>query len=228
MGISSAIGTPPAWLYFTRRTGAAGSAWAGELEQYSELLSKATRALMLLRLRHLDEGYELLDVVRNRVQDERGLRRSIRCVLERHYYGVVAYYFFCIHDFEQARRQLLRADQAIVAAITESWFLLLLSVDCQEFCYHQARISHKEGNESEMRGWIERAKSMATNKLPLCTTENGLPIFFSSFPKFFQSLEPLTSEERDLARQFLDIDVRMVFLKKFVPQLTKSFDLSAL
>jgi hypothetical protein len=225
MGASSAISTPPAWLYFARRTGAAGDAWACNLEQHSDLLAKTMRALMLLRLRQLDEGYDLLEEVRKRIQSDLQVPRSVQSVLERHYYGVSAYYFFCIADFEQAQEQLVFADKAVVAAVSESPFLLLLSVDCQEFCYHQARIADKRGFQSEMRGWVERAKYMAMNQFPLCITEAGQPVFFSSFTAFFESLQPLSGVERELERQFTDIDVRMDFLRTFVPRLTVSLDL---
>ena len=213
----------PSWLYFARRTGMIGDQWEQELARFEGQFQSIARALMLLRLRHIEEAHVLLEETRSSIGFEARGRPSqhpsVCSVLERYYYGVLAYYSFCIGEFETAGRQLSSAHEAVVAALTQSEFLLLLAADCQEFCYHQARVAHRQHDKDKAAEWVRQAEGMAMNELPLCCTRDGCQVFFSDLKDFVAALEPLTAEEHRLAREFIDMETRMNFLRRFIHQL---------
>lgn len=205
----------PLWLLFAERVGHEGAAWTAAFQKYAPVMRVGNRGLKFMRLRQVEEGYNLLQQAKDMMDSHEEIPASMLSVLNRYYYGILAYYSYCIEDFDLASHQLTLAEEWVVRAVSEAKCLLLLSFDCQEFCLHQARIAYKQGRWDEMHGWFGRARAMALNEEPLCKTRNGESIFFSSFDGFLDSLRPLTAEEEDLALDFTDLGRRIQFFDNF-------------
>jgi len=219
MPIDRANLTFPLWLYFAKRAGEEGRTWAAGFDKYASAMKLGNRALKFMRLHQVEEGYDLLQESKAMIDDHGEIPSSMNAVLRRYYYGVSAFYSYCIEDFEMASQQLTTALEAVVEAVSEAKCLLLLSLDCQEFYVHHARIAHKQGHLQEMQRWIDHARAMAANDEPLCRRRNGEAIFFSDFEGFLRAMEPFNEEEQDFARDFTGLGVRTTFIDSFLQRI---------
>lgn len=204
------------WLHFARRSGDEGSAWAAQYARLADTVELSRQALVHMQQRRLPEGCARLREYAGALEAMGEATPSLRCVLDRWYHGVAAYYFYCLEDFDRARREMELAHQAVVGAISEAGFLLMLSVHCQEFCLHQARIARNQRRWAEMRGCVERAGAMIVDGVPLCERRAGPPVFFSTLARFLRALEPLSAGERAAIRGLVEEDERRRLFDRFV------------
>jgi len=209
------------WLHFAARTGEAGAAWAKQYTRYIPIVELSNTALELLRSRQMEQGQAKLQEFLLAVKGLDGIAPSMRAVMNRWYQGVAAFYLYCIEDFDGADEAMLLAHEAVVEAISESGFLIMLSVHCQEFCLHQARISRNRQRWQEMHGYIERARAMVMDNTPLCDMKNGQSIYFSTLCRFFESLQPLDAREQAAIRGLVDKEERTRSFDKFVRRLVR-------
>jgi hypothetical protein len=210
---------PYDWLHFARRSGEKGQAWVEEYRRYAPTVALSDRALEQLRWRRFEEGQAILHEFAHALETLNGTPDSMRRVLDRWYHGVSAYYFYCIEDFDHARQSMLLAHEAVVEAISEADFLLLLAVHCQEFCLHQARIARNRRQWLEMHDHVKRARAMMLDQVPLCERRDGRPVFFSTLGQFFRSIESLSSDERQSIRGLVEEDERILLFDRFVRRL---------
>ncbi|MCU1255626.1 MAG: hypothetical protein JWM83_1925 [Candidatus Angelobacter sp.] len=205
------------WLHFTGRSGESGRDWAAAYARYgADLRNKAYHALSLLRRGELEPGKELLDKCAAELNSTPVISGSVRAVLERWYYGTAGYYHYCIGDFQRAHDCMQKASDAVADAISQEAFLVMLSVDCQEFCLHHARIARNQRHWDEMWQHIERGRKMLRDEVPLCNTGNGSGIYVSTVRDFIQSFQPLQPEEQRDVRWLLEDQERERSFDKFV------------
>lgn len=180
------------------------------------------RALQHMREGQLVEGEKLLMEFRGELEKVCGEPASVRAVMDRYRFGIEGYYFYCRREFVRANEAMCLAHAAVARAITKSEWLLLLAVHCQEFRLHQARIARNEGRWPEMQACIAQARAMMCDRLPLCRTEDGREIVWSSFQAFFTGLAPLTPEEAREANTLLDPRERERLFDQFVRGMLRS------
>jgi hypothetical protein len=209
------------WLHFAARAGEEGRAWAEQYRRYVSIVELSNTALELLRDRQLELGRATLQEYLIAVEGLEGIAPSMRAVLNRWYQGVAAFYLYCIEDFNGADKAMLLAHEAVVEAISESGFLIVLSVHCQEFCLHHARISRNRQRWQEMHSYIERARAMVMDSAPLCDMKGGQSIYFSTLCRFFESLQPLDAREQAATRGLVDKEERTRSFDKFVRRLVR-------
>jgi hypothetical protein len=212
----------PLWLLFAERAGESGATWVRSFQKYADVVRVGNRGVKFMRLGQVEDGYELLQKARDIMDSHKSIPDSMHAVLNRYYYGILAYYSYCIEDYELAAQQLTMAGNAIEEAVSEDSCLLLLAFDCQEFCFHHARITHKQCRWNERQEWINLARAMALNEEPLCKTHSGQSIYFSTFDGFLASLGPFNAEEQDYALDFTDVGRRINFINNFEQRLTGS------
>jgi hypothetical protein len=214
------------WLHFAARSGEQGRAWAEQYRRHTSIADVSDRALDLLRRDQFAAGLAALRECAASLEALGPCPTSMRLMFERWYHGAAGYYFYRIEDFDRAQRSMCLAHEAVVGAVSEAGFLVLVSVHCKEFCLHQARIARNRRRWREMTEHIERGWAMTRGDQPLCTTRNGRAISFATIAAFLGSLEPLTDGEREVARSLVDDRTRAILFDRFVRALDCPSDLA--
>ena len=192
------------WLHFVGRSSDEGRHWAEEYRQIQSMEELRDRSLLLLRRRRFEEGYELLAQLGEGLRSAEGAERSIRSVLERWYYGVLGYYFYCVEEFDQAERAMVQAHDAVAAAIGERRFLLPLANHCHEFRLHRARIARNRCRWVEMRSHVEEVRGMIQGRLPFCVLHDGTEVRLPALRTFYTSIPSFTEAEWVSVSHLLD------------------------
>ncbi len=140
------------WVHFVARHSAAGRSWAEEYKlRCGDMYQEIRKSLELLRRRQITAGRETLTAARAGMGALEGVPPSLAHVMDRWYYGALAYYFYCVTDFEAALDSLELANRAVEAAIGCEPLLLPLAHTCHEFSLHKARIAYLRGRWREAR-----------------------------------------------------------------------------
>ncbi|HYR07731.1 MAG TPA: hypothetical protein VEQ60_08175 [Longimicrobium sp.] len=207
---------PLDWLHFVRRSGDEGRRWAEQYRSARELEALSTRSLGCLRRRRFDEGYALLMQLGDEIRSAKVAEPSMRAVLDRWYYGVLGYYFYCLDQSDQAEAAMVQAHQAVAAAIGARRFLLPLANHCNEFRLHRARIARNRARWDEMRTHVDEARGMMTGAVPFCLLEDATPVGIPAIRAFYAAIPSLTAAERDSLAGLLDDAVRLRDFEQFV------------
>lgn len=204
------------WLHFVRRSGGEGRRWAEAYRRSLPLEELSDRSLLLLRGRRYDEGYALLEQLGEALPAPGEVEPSIRSVLERWYYGVLGYYFYCLEHFDQAEAAMVRAHEAVTAAIGERRFLLPLANHCHEFRLHRARIARNRRRWDEMRVHVDEVRGMMEGRLPFCVLGDGTPVRMAAILDFYAAIPDATEAERASLESLLDDAARLRSFGRFV------------
>jgi hypothetical protein len=212
------------WTRLVALSGGRGRRWLEEYQgdESRAIEREALHALVLLRRAEIAAGEVLLRRAAARLDRIDPRRRSIRAVLERWYFGVLAYRHYCCERFDEATVALDRAQQAVAAAITEQRFLLPLADHCYEFQLQHARIARNRRRWAEMRQRIAAAREMMRSQLPFCRLADGSAVYWSTILAFFDSIPGLDPAERQALRETMDVDRRLRLFDQFVAGLYAS------
>lgn len=199
---------PISWDYFVRRS-SAGRRWIREYERFGDVDDACWDALVALRGRDLEVGRQLLDGAQGILLYEApSAPDPIRWVLERWVFGVEAYYFYCINDFDGAELCLDRARRGVTSAVGALSFLLPLAEHYTDFELASARCARQQRRWEMMRRHIEVTRDMMTNRRPLCVLDDGSPIYARSVQQFYMSFD-LSEEEQRAAEPLIDDCARL-------------------
>ncbi|HEY0015540.1 MAG TPA: hypothetical protein VGC13_04450 [Longimicrobium sp.] len=204
------------WLHFVARSGDEGSRWAEHYRQFEALEQLSTRSLLLLRRGDVLRGYELLEELGEAIRTVVSADPSIRSVLERWYYGVLGYYFYCIDRSDEAEDAMVQAHRAVTAAIGTRLFLLPLANHCHEFRLHRARIARNRLRWEQMQVHVEEARAMMAGVVPFCVLNDGSPVRIAEVCAFYAAIPSLTDAERDSLAGLLNDEVRLRGFEQFV------------
>jgi len=206
------------WPHFVALSCDEGRRWVKEYRRPEclELTRWIGQALAWLRRGRVDDGCELLVRAEERARALAALSPSLRHVLDRFYYGALAYLHYCLEDFDTAQELLERSDDAVRAAIEERRFLLPLAVHCHEFCLQHARIARSRRRWQEMREHIARSRAMMQDRLPLCVPRDGAAVYVATVAEFYRSIPGLSAEELAALRDLLDDGRRLELFERFV------------
>ena len=206
------------WLHFAARSGEAGRAWTDAYRCHLPLVERSDQALAYLRRRRFGEAEAELRRCAAELAGLPAFPSSVRWVVERFFYGSLAYLRYCLGDLDEAEQLLRRADEALVAAIRDAGFLLPLAIHCQELCLHQARIARNGRRWPEMHAHVERARAMVLGRAPLCDLGEGRSIYFADVCRFFRSFSMSPAEEETI-RGVVDDGERLRAFDRFVRRL---------
>jgi hypothetical protein len=197
------------WYQFVALSGQKGQQW---VQQYRESLCwdlalKTCEAVTLLRRSQVPAGRALLQEVESRLPQVRDLSISSFHVLERYFYPAQAYLQYCRDSYLLADSLLLRATEAVRAALEIEPFLLPMVDSCLDFGIQRIRIARALRQWPRMRQMVEEARRIVEEDEPLCVLRNGRSLRFSDLREFYDAI-PLTEEEKDSLRDLLDPEVR--------------------
>jgi hypothetical protein len=204
------------WLHFVARSGDEGRGWVERYGPARALEELATGALGLLRRKRYDDGYALLERLDEKMRAAPWAEPSMRSVVERWYYGVLGYYFYCLDQFDPAEQAMMQAHEAVTAAVGSRRFLLPLANHCHEFRLHRARIARNRARWDEMRMHVDYVREMIVGGVPFCVLDDGTPVGISAIRAFYDAIPSLTDAERGSLKRLLDDTARLRAFEHFV------------
>ncbi|HEV7507439.1 MAG TPA: hypothetical protein VGS07_21320 [Thermoanaerobaculia bacterium] len=165
-------------------------------------MTESLRALQLLRQRRIEEGRDLLFDLAERLPTVEP-PSSFSCILERHYFPVLAFYHYRVEELDEAERLLDRAQKAVRDAITAQRFLLPFVDSCLDFGFQRVRIARNRRCWREMRLRTERVSAMMEDRENLCLLGDGSAVSLSTLRRFY-GLLPLGETEQAWLADLLD------------------------
>jgi hypothetical protein len=197
-------------FHFVSRSCSQGLEWVRDCPwtDYGELAQRIDQSMVSLRGRQLSAGFTLLEQVDGRLALLRGISAVLCRMLERSYHGTVAYYHYCVDNFDAAEDALLRAQDAVVASIDLQPLLVPFAAHCTDLRLQRARIARNRERWYEMRQHVETARAMMEDQTPFCVLMDGTPIKLSTIKRFYQNIS-LSDEERGALSYILDDEVRL-------------------
>lgn len=210
----------PNWPYFVSLYSEAGFQWAVDYgkPEHIKITDATLGALKLLRHRRIEPGLELLYSAKEGLKEIESRSPITFHVLNRWYFGAIAYYYYCIEDFEHARKALDQAHESIRRALELGDFLAPFAFHCHDFCVQRVRIARNQRRWQEMKLCIEKARQMVMGEQPFCVLGDGTPISLSTVKAFYTSLSPLTEEEETPLRSVFEDDIRLRLLRRTVSE----------
>jgi hypothetical protein len=201
----------PNIAYFVARQGGEGESWAEEYTrpEHVEIVAGTNRALRALRRRRYEEGRQELRAIEGPFHAAgRATAREVHLILGRWYFGVLAYYFYCVEDFAGADETLDLAQEGVRQAIDLRRCLLPYAMECYEFWYQRIRISRSQRLWPEVWRRAEIARQIAAGERPCCVLDDGTAIDIAAVQAFYRGCEELTEAERKPLRRILDQEER--------------------
>ena len=195
----------PNWFHFIALSGREGREWVQEYRQpeHLKLTEEISRALELLRKRQIDVAGDLLRKSEVSLAKIAPSCESVLLVLERIYYPVLAYYHYCIDDFEAAEDALAAAGNALRRGVMLNRFLTPLVDSFIDFTFQRARIARNRRRWGEIQHHLESVRGMIEDKLPFCRLCDGTAIGLTALRSFYRAI-PLTEEDRASVSYVLD------------------------
>ncbi|MET0400023.1 MAG: hypothetical protein ABW277_24750 [Longimicrobiaceae bacterium] len=216
MAQAATLDTTYTWLHFVGMSCEEGRRWAEEYLRYSEVVDMNYECLVLLKRRRFAEGAAHLRRFRERVDGAGDAHPSIRAVLDRWYHAVDGYYWYCMEAYDTAERAMIHAHDAVATAIEHLPCLVPLANHCHEFRLHRARIARNLHRWPEMWGHVAEVRGMFQGKRPFCELSDGTGIGLGRVRDFYDSLGPLSEDERASVAYVLDERTRMREFDRFV------------
>jgi hypothetical protein len=197
------------WVHFVARHSAAGRSWAEEYKlRCGDVYQETRKSLGLLRKRQITAGREALTAARSGLSALGYLPPSLAHVMDRWYYGALAYYFYCVSSFDAALEAIKRANEAVESAIGCEPLLLPFAQTCHEFPLHKARIAYVRGRWREVREQIGLAWQSLHDERPLCVLPDGTAIYFSRLIEFYRQIPSLDADEEASLQSVFDENAR--------------------
>lgn len=206
------------WHHFVARSGPEGRHWVRQYaaEEPQHLVVGTYRALDLLRSQRLKEGLDLLQSVQDRIEELELSEESLYWVLRRFYLSAIAYYHYCVHEFDQAGRTLDEADESVRKMLAGKPWLIPLANHCHDFQLQRVRIARNRQRWREMRQHVERIRRMMADEEPLCKLEDGSTVFYADIARFYLAIPDLSEAERSSVRYYVDKPFRLRRLERFI------------
>jgi len=183
-----------------------GRLWV-EAFRSTELMSLtrlSEQAVTLLRRRRIDEAHELFAEIARRLTSRPEAPQAGREVFDRFYYGARAYYFYCLGDYTAADEDLERAHDAVAASVGKFLPLLPLAQHASELRLQRARIARNRNLWSQTGDHVAIVRAMIEDRSPLCTTADGMPVFFSTLSEYYRALPHLREQDWEALSGMLD------------------------
>jgi hypothetical protein len=168
-----------------------------------------------MRRRQLDPGIELLDRARDRWLPLIATSPGIYHVIGRYYYGALAYYEYCVEDFEGADRTLNKTLEAIRKSVEAEPCLLPFSAVAMDVPLKQAQIARAQGLWSEMRDRLRMTKEIVLDQRPMFVLSDGTPIYHHTLAAPFLD-SPSGNGTGETVRYLTDEALRLQVFEQWV------------
>jgi hypothetical protein len=207
------------WLRLIEISDPDGREWAEAYRRsgFHEKIRSTQDALLLMQAGRTDKATGILSPIAalcaENGEDEN--LTSILNIVRRYYYAVIAYYHYSSGNLEAAWSSLDRAEQAIRCAVGTHPYLVAVAESCIELTIQRARIAREMRDWKLMWSYLWKARDMAANRVPLCTTLTGQEVYYSTISERLSPLG-LTDQEAYAWREVVDIDERQSYVDRLI------------
>ncbi|HEX2093809.1 MAG TPA: hypothetical protein VHG28_15510 [Longimicrobiaceae bacterium] len=195
------------WFDYVRLSGTDGACWLEEYRRWQPVVSQILQPLEFLRRGEVAAGCEMLDRAGDALSSVEIKDLSLRLVMDRWYYGVLGYSYYCRELYDEADRAMVQAQEALATALREHDFLLVMADDAFELNLHRARIARNRQRWGEMWEHCGTALAMREGTLPYYPSRDGSSVWISTIVEFFDSL-PVPKQSQPLVPHLQDLDER--------------------
>ncbi len=174
----------------------------------------------LMRMKRLVDGRAMLDQAEAGLSSLKGSTHpAMYALLERWYYSALAYFFYAQKDLDGAEDAMVRAQGAVVSAITFQPLLVPFASGCSELHVNRARIASTWRRWKVMREHLDTGVKMGLGRIPFCTLPDGTQIWQSDVQAFIRKLPSEVTEtweelpyifDQELNRRYFDRIVRQI------------------
>jgi hypothetical protein len=193
------------WLRILPFAGAEARAWAENFRSAGGegALEALDLALKSMRERRLEEGQERLEACASRhLAALAALPGSLAATLDGWYYSAEAYLHYCRNQPEEVFASFERQSRALLAAIEEAPFLVILASRFCDLALQKALVARNLHRWEEVERQIAEGREMLDNRRPLCTLGRG-EIYYSHLEEALARL--LREQEAQQAARKIDL-----------------------
>ncbi len=209
------------WHHFVARHGAEGRTWTGRYLEPDcvDLRDGIQEGLDALRAGDEPRGARVFAAVREGIDALEPSTPGLRPVMLRWFWTAHAYLSYVRGRFDEAIRELDRAQEEVAAAVGAAPWLVPVTMRCPEIAFQQARTAARQRHWSAMAAYLGRVRATLEDRAPLVVLADGHVIDFPVLQAFFVALDDLDAEERRYLRSVFDPATRQRRFRAFAQQL---------
>jgi hypothetical protein len=175
----------------------------------------------LMRRRRVDEGREMLDEAEDGMARLRGaIHPAMYALLERWYSSALAYYLYARKDLDGAEEGMIRAQRAVVEAISLQPLVIPFATGCSELHMNRARIAATRRRWGTMKEHLDTGVRMGLGRMPFCTLADGTEVWQSDVQRFIRSLPSDVTERWEELPYILDNSLNERYFDRLVRQIS--------
>lgn len=204
---------------FVRGGGEEGRAWVDSQRTPQLMLAVrlAVDSVGVLRQKRVDEGRAMLDRARLEMAVLAGATdAAMQALLDRWLYGALGYYFYCLGQQQEADEAMVRAHEAVVAAVSHKRFLAPLAASCSEFHLNRARVARGCGDWARMHEHIGIGVAMGMGRMPFCTLHDGTELWLADLREIIRASPAVPSTDWGYLALLLDDGENEAFFDRTV------------
>lgn len=200
------------WNDLVPLSGEDGCRWMTEYQRCRPVTVPILSVIPILRRGDCETGARILAEAWESFGTMEVPDHSVRCVVERWYYGALAYLHYCRKEFDDADRVMVQAGGVMGEAVARRHFLLALADEAVEISFHRARIARNLRRWRVMREHIDEAWAMREGEIPYYVLPCGTSVWLRDVNEFLDSLPapegggPLLPELQDPVRRRQNTD----------------------
>ena len=195
------------WFDFVQMSGTEGRRWVAGYARVQPLVKQILAPLELLRAGELETGSERLARAGQALAGREFEDPSLRALLDRWYYGVLAFAHYARDEHDAADACIVRALDALVEAVRLRGCLLVMVDDAFELVLHRARIARNRRRWAEMWQHLDTADALRGGRRPYGEFGDGSPVWVSTLVDHLDNL-PVPPEAQPVLRRLQDPDER--------------------
>lgn len=175
-------------FHFVALTGATGAAWVSAYRGHEvmELTRISEQSVHLMRRGELETAAAELRRVAARRPAIADASSTYATVLDRFYFGALAYLSYCQGDLDSADRTLVQASAAIEHSIQLCRGLFPFAHQRVELRLQRARISRNRLRWDEMSDHVQACEAMVDGTAPLCLMADGSPLDYREMARLYR------------------------------------------
>lgn len=177
-------------------------------------------SVAVMRQKRLADGRSMLDQAHAEMAVLSGSTHPAMCaLLERWFQSALGYYHYARKDFAQADDSMVRAQEAVVDAISLQPLLMPFASGCSELHMNQARVASARRQWRAMKEHLEMGVEMGMGRLPFCTLRDGTEVWLSDVQKFIRALPAEVTAQWEELPYILDEELNRRYFARVVRQI---------
>jgi hypothetical protein len=206
-----------------RSSGLEGRKWVeANLSPRAQRAARCSlNSVAVMRQKRIADGRAMLDQAHAEIAELSESTHPAMCALiERWYQSATGYYHYALKDFRLADESMVRAQEAVVDAISRQPLLLPFASGCSELHMNRARVASSRRQWKAMKEHIELGVEMGMGRLPFCTLLDGTEVWLSDVQDFIRALPAEVTGKWEELPYILDQELNRRYFDRIVRQIT--------